>query len=973
MQKKVKKLIPVLLLFSIFLGVFLPFQNALAIDWWWSPSFAISEWVAEKITGVKIGDAGITASGIIAAIAGLIGGVAMTLLEFSQNLLNWVISPNFLGISMTGMDNPIIAEGWTRIRDLADIFLILATIIIAIGIILGIEEYKAKKTLPTLIIIGLLINFTPVICGWIIDFSNYLMKWALGVGGIHPSFQQDFETAMKGLEKNTVTETLFASLSYVIFGLVGTVVYLLYALLFLLRYIFLWILVAFSPIAFASRVFGPSTRIKKFFPGFLHWDQWWNDFLSWNVIGIFAAFFIFLTNALIKGVVLGGQITQTNPLGDFFLYLFPILLLLIGFFSTISMTQEAMTTTVPGMKEAVKTAGKTAGKVAGKAAKWTGKKVGEAIPEKVKEWGLAQARYMPSTANYGRGEVGLKGWGKRRLGQLGTTIVSPYTAARRGIGKVIGAGSKGQMDDAVRTIAELDGMTTEKVLEKYKTATIRGVKTGALYTLTQKHDLDDARGMMSEKERKQFNESVKKDMGEAAMVSRDLFMPIARSSPQYVDEVVEKLNPEIRKKMLLPEKDELVERGFVNEYGDKKGKASYGRYIISGMKGQHVGAMDAQVLFGSPEENKLKKEIQKKKNKGESVEDLEKELEKISQPRKECYDQIHKSWGGPHLEELFNTFKKPAVDTYMETAKKEKGALWYVVNNHPNASYLSSVFAPESGYFTPEGVTLPEVNDWKENLNKFDPEETKKFQGALEELPIEKRRDLTQCLRIDPNRTEELKGEDAAGIERKIEKWREEWRKEQEKGKVAESSAEEKIKQWENEIAEEERKIETGESPNHKRIRELNARIRKLKQKKLPDTGPEDVMGRVSLGPIEEIIRLDEKSSAATVEPRIEPIKPIGKSKPESSGETAPDYAKKQKEERLKERLQAFRTKNREIYDEIEKTKKYQDSLSIEFVKLSNRKLDTTEVEKKQKQASEKMQQLIDELGETGKKIGENE
>ena len=281
------------------------------------------------------------ATAIIAAIAVGVGEIGMALLRLAQGFLNWVISPEFLKISMTGPDNPVVTLGWGIMRDLANIILVIALIFIALGIILGIEEYQAKKTLPVLIIIALLINFTPVICGWIIDFFNTLMRWILGVGGIHPSFTEKVFAGYQGITAKDPLERLIASLTYVIFGFGGAIIYFLYGLIFIGRYIILWVLVIFSPIAFVSRVFFPSQRLQALFPSFLHWNEWWDEFIRWNIIGIFAGFFIFLANGLMENIIVdpGVQGAAPGAIGVIFIYSFPLLLLLIGLFQTMSVAQ----------------------------------------------------------------------------------------------------------------------------------------------------------------------------------------------------------------------------------------------------------------------------------------------------------------------------------------------------------------------------------------------------------------------------------------------------------------------------------------------------------------------------------------------------------------------------------------------------------------------------------------------------------
>ena len=295
--------------------------------------------------------------GVIRVVTAWAGAVSSIFLNASQSLLNWVISDSFMGMSMTGPDNPFVSYGWGIVRNLANIFLLLGLIIIGLGIILGLEEYQAKKTLPRLITIAILINFTPVICGFVIDFSNILMHYFLTGGlssGLTNTVQEGLSRAAS-LNKDPIPLLAVVSV-YFIFSVVGSLTYLLYALLFAGRYMFLWILIIFSPIAFVSHVFPQSSYVKHFFPEFFFWDTWWDKFLQWCVIGIYGGFFVFLANQLM-GAIATNKLTSeptgaVASFGNLFGYFLPILLLLIGFFSAKEAGKKGMEA-IPGMKQVI--------------------------------------------------------------------------------------------------------------------------------------------------------------------------------------------------------------------------------------------------------------------------------------------------------------------------------------------------------------------------------------------------------------------------------------------------------------------------------------------------------------------------------------------------------------------------------------------------------------------------------------------
>lgn len=325
-------------LLIIFLGIVSPFGNvALGADPFimgFLSTICPTCTTILQLNDVTKGMVGDVANGVALGALKLIVSIPAALLEISQSLLSTVISPKFLEISMTGPDNVVVAYGWAITRDLANIFLLLGLVVIGLGIILGIEEYQAKKTLPRLIAIALLINFTLVICGFILDFANLLMNYLLGAGSLSPGLSNEIQNGIAQLAGQDLLKSLGLILTLFAFGIVAAIVYALYALLFIARYVYLWILIIIAPIAFVSKVFPVLSQAKQFFPSFFHWEEWWKSFIQWSTIGIYAAFFIALANRLMSAMASGAiAVTGLSALGSIFSYLFPLALLLIGLFS----------------------------------------------------------------------------------------------------------------------------------------------------------------------------------------------------------------------------------------------------------------------------------------------------------------------------------------------------------------------------------------------------------------------------------------------------------------------------------------------------------------------------------------------------------------------------------------------------------------------------------------------------------------
>lgn len=73
------------------------------------------------------------------------------------------------------LSSTAVTNGWVIVRDLCNMFFIVVLLVIAIATILKIEMYHYKKLLGRLIIMAVLINFSKLICGLVIDFSQVLM------------------------------------------------------------------------------------------------------------------------------------------------------------------------------------------------------------------------------------------------------------------------------------------------------------------------------------------------------------------------------------------------------------------------------------------------------------------------------------------------------------------------------------------------------------------------------------------------------------------------------------------------------------------------------------------------------------------------------------------------------------------------------------------------------------------------------
>ncbi|MFC1629953.1 hypothetical protein ACFL06_00260 [Patescibacteria group bacterium] len=300
------------------------------------------------------------AHAFLTALAFLIGGtfawIAMAmvltltniLLGFAGIMLGWAIDPWFIRYGYT--QGGIVDIGWPVVRDLANMGIVIALIFIGLATALRIREYQAQKTLPLLLMVALLINFTPVILGVIIDASNIVMNFFLEELTGMDAFQRQFTAlgsmisselgGMKMLNPLQHITLTFKITIMAIFNVFAAIIFLLFAVLFIMRRVVLWMLVILSPLAFVAYVL-PSTR--SFF------NTWWSQFWNWTIIGVFGGFFLWLGEEMIILAAAGGFVSDVPGTGGNFIqsnisemmsdiapYFVALIFILIGFFATLS-------------------------------------------------------------------------------------------------------------------------------------------------------------------------------------------------------------------------------------------------------------------------------------------------------------------------------------------------------------------------------------------------------------------------------------------------------------------------------------------------------------------------------------------------------------------------------------------------------------------------------------------------------------
>ncbi len=240
--------------------------------------------------------------------------------EGVAKVLGWIIYPFiwifgklailFLDIliSIAQYDNFIhssaVSYGWIVVRDLCNMFFVLILLIIAFASILRIESYNLKTWLPKLVIMAVLINFSKLICGLFIDFSQVIMLTFINaikdIAGPNLTEMLGISKILSASSSQEAQVDFSSVIGSIILGLViviiATVVILTMTVMLAMRVVMIWIYVVLSPLAYLLASFPQGQQYSQ---------KWWSDFSKNLIIGPVLAFFLWLSFASLGG--LNGQ------------------------------------------------------------------------------------------------------------------------------------------------------------------------------------------------------------------------------------------------------------------------------------------------------------------------------------------------------------------------------------------------------------------------------------------------------------------------------------------------------------------------------------------------------------------------------------------------------------------------------------------------------------------------------------------
>lgn len=231
-------------------------------------------------------------------------------------------------------------QTWEVVRKWANMLIVVGMIAIALAtIIRWPADWEAKKLLPTLLLVAVLINFSVVFVGLIIDVSNIIMKNMLlsasSTGSLRmvEMVQQSWNTFK--LSSMNVPQYFSISVVFSILYFLIAVVMIWFSVIFIERYVWLAILFIFSPIVFVAYIF-PKTR--SFF------NSWRDKLIKWSFIGLGAAFMMRLSidvlNAFSNYTDHSGLASGGGP-GSFINLIFKLLIVALFMLTSLKMIAKS--------------------------------------------------------------------------------------------------------------------------------------------------------------------------------------------------------------------------------------------------------------------------------------------------------------------------------------------------------------------------------------------------------------------------------------------------------------------------------------------------------------------------------------------------------------------------------------------------------------------------------------------------------
>lgn len=244
----------------------------------------------------------VRAINLMPTIANVIGGITGIYVSAIGGILVIMIQALLVVANFNNFIHAVpVVEGWKIVRDVCNMFFVLILLVIAIGTILqqG-DKYHWTKLMPPFVSAAILINFSKVICGVIIDLCQIIMLTFVGAfagaaGGNFvvalgiPKLLSASSNLKNVLADGGDTSFIAVAGTYILAALfvtVGLVVITVMVMILIARIVALWFLVVLSPFAFLFSVLPDTSKYS---------EKWWKEFSNYVIVGPAMAFFLWLS------------------------------------------------------------------------------------------------------------------------------------------------------------------------------------------------------------------------------------------------------------------------------------------------------------------------------------------------------------------------------------------------------------------------------------------------------------------------------------------------------------------------------------------------------------------------------------------------------------------------------------------------------------------------------------------------------
>jgi len=558
---------------------------------------------------------------IVAIILGIFVALTGFFVIIANGLLQLLISPQALSLSYTKPCtdlhnltptgcNPIVTIGLQITQSFVNVFLVIVLIVIALSFALKIKEYASQKVFVTLIIIALLVNFAPLFVGLIVDATNIVMQFFLNAISEGAT---DILSQLKDITSG-IAVTLFGvgsslpqkmglvtqGVVFLIINITIAIALLLFAVLFLVRYVIIWILTILSPLALCAYIL-PATKKNIF-------DKWFEQLIQWSIIGIPLAFFLYLAlnsfTYLNQVFIAKLQIPEEPAFTQLFDNIFPfaviIIFLYLGF--TMGLQTGAMgSAAVIGFskKYGIKGTALT-GRLVRRGGRQFLSRITIGRQEAIRKFAERQAAVRIGET-FGTGKVG------KAVSALGWAVgATPVAwALRRGLGETFLRLKESEEKEVAASEKKYEGANVER---KASTITNRFIpateKIGALRKIIDDGQIGEFKGFLQKTglNDKQIDNQIISIGREALRIHPDVFKPIRDAFPHLAEEMGKGFSESIQKAAKVHLETALEEP---KEEPEKEKYSGITEKIIAEMKPSNVPKMDSSVLFGGSNKNKV--------------------------------------------------------------------------------------------------------------------------------------------------------------------------------------------------------------------------------------------------------------------------------------------------------------------------------------------------------------------------------